>query len=244
MRRILYSLTILAAAILTSAAFAKPVLVVVGMAKEAKIADGPDVITVIGANRPAQLRQLLSHYSANDVRAVVSFGVAGTLHPNLSVGRVIVGTEVVSAGKQTATSAKLAKRIYGFFTKNHLNSDKGPILGSDTTVGVDPKGRGDLYKATGAWAVDNESQIAAEFAAANGLPFGILRVICDKYDLPVPPAALVPLKPNGEPDMDAVNESLREHPGQLFDFISTGLNFESALDTLKDYRRVIDFSHI
>ena len=64
----------------------RPVLVVTGMAKEVDIVKGDGIITVLSAANGQQLRATLNHFDFSKVRAVVSFGVAGGLHPDLKPG--------------------------------------------------------------------------------------------------------------------------------------------------------------
>jgi hypothetical protein len=72
-----------------------------------------------------------------------------------------------------------------------------------------------LYDATGALAVDMESQVAARFAAKRNLPLAALRVISDDASHVLPPAALVAMKPDGGIALGRVLASLLRKPTQV-----------------------------
>jgi adenosylhomocysteine nucleosidase len=72
-----------------------------------------------------------------------------------------------------------------------------------------------LYEATGAVAVDLETGIVARAAAGHGVPFAVLRAICDPAERALPPAALTALDARGVIGTWRVLASVAAHPGQL-----------------------------
>jgi adenosylhomocysteine nucleosidase len=72
-----------------------------------------------------------------------------------------------------------------------------------------------LRKQTGAAAVDLESGAVGQVASAHGIPFAVLRSICDPADRALPPAALAALGLRGEIEVWRVLISIVAHPGQL-----------------------------
>jgi adenosylhomocysteine nucleosidase len=72
-----------------------------------------------------------------------------------------------------------------------------------------------LFAATGAAVVDMESGAVAAVATAAGLPFAVLRVVCDPAGRDLPPAALVALDGDGAIAALGVLASLLRHPGQI-----------------------------
>jgi len=74
----------------------RPVLIVTGLAQEARIAAGPGMIVICSSSDPQQLRALLATLDSSTFRGVVSFGVAGGLDPSLKTGDVVVATEVMA----------------------------------------------------------------------------------------------------------------------------------------------------
>ncbi len=72
-----------------------------------------------------------------------------------------------------------------------------------------------LFGATGAQAVDLESGAVASVAVAHGLPFAVVRAVCDPAERDLPPAALVALNPDGGIGLLAVLCSVVRRPGQI-----------------------------
>ena len=86
-----------------------PVLVVTGMAKEMRLAGGPGLVAVASGGRPgAAAPHLVRSSDDADCRAVLSFGIAGGLDPDLAAGDAIVATGIVADGARNATHAALA----------------------------------------------------------------------------------------------------------------------------------------
>src|SRR6195952_3212363 len=74
----------------------RPVLIVTGLAQEARIAAGPGMTVICSSSDPQQLRALLATLDPSTIRGVISFGVAGGLDPSLKSGDVVVATEVMA----------------------------------------------------------------------------------------------------------------------------------------------------
>ena len=89
-------------------------IVVVGLAFEARIAAGPGV-QVICSGDGRNLAADISRAIADDCRGLISFGVAGGLAPDLPPGTCVVGSAIVSGTAQMPTdqtwSQKLLKAI-------------------------------------------------------------------------------------------------------------------------------------
>jgi adenosylhomocysteine nucleosidase len=89
-----------------------------------------------------------------------------------------------------------------------------------------------LHQATGALAVDMESQVAARFAASRNLPLAALRVISDDASHVLPPAALVAMKPDGGIAIVRVLGSLLRRPQQVPALIRTARTSNKAFAEL------------
>jgi adenosylhomocysteine nucleosidase len=72
-----------------------------------------------------------------------------------------------------------------------------------------------LFAATNAGAVDIESGAVALVAARHGIPFAVLRAICDPAERDLPPAALIPPNQRGGIRLARVFGSVLRQPGQL-----------------------------
>ena len=97
-----------------------------------------------------------------------------------------------------------------------------------------------LASATGALAVDMESHIAARLAAAHGLPFAALRVICDPAGRAIPPAAIAGMREDGGTDLGAILRALLRDPGQLPAMIRLAGDARTAFSFLARCRRALD----
>jgi len=192
------------------------ILAVVGLAKEARIARRAGLKPVIGAGDSHLLAERLEA-AAEGATAVVSFGIAGALAPLLGTGDVVIGTHVVAGREHYTCDAAWSQILRG-----KLAASRSAII-----VGVDEVAshigmKKALFRYTGAHAVDMESHVAARFAERRGLPFVVLRVICDGSQRTLPPAALEPLKPSGKPRLFAVLKSVAREPSQIPELIQAG----------------------
>jgi adenosylhomocysteine nucleosidase len=218
----------------------RPILFVVGMQSEAKIARGSGAAVVISAGNADILKKRLEAYSRANVRGVISFGVAGGLSPDGNPGDLYLSNEVITKGAQWNVDAALRAALAKAARAAGLSSRSTLDLGADGVSATTPAERQQLHKQSGADVVDNESHIAAAFAQREGLPFAVVRVVSDPSNITLPPAALLPLKPNGAPDGGAILKSLAEHPGQLGMLIKIAGFEKKAETTLKKIRERID----
>jgi adenosylhomocysteine nucleosidase len=81
-----------------------------------------------------------------------------------------------------------------------------------------------------------ESHIAAAYAAEAGLPFAALRVISDPANRALPSLAMSVIKPNGDIDLRRVLRGIVRNPLTLLDLVSTGIDFNRALRSLRGCR--------
>jgi len=209
------------------------IIAVVGLAREARIAKRAGLVPVIGGGDPQLLRQRLEAAAA-DATAVISFGIAGALAPLLDAGDVVIATHVVTESEHYQTDMRWSQILR---TKLEQAQSVG-LVGVDAVVGHILQ-KQSLFRITGAHAVDMESHIAARFARRHSLPFAALRVISDKSDHTLPPAALEPLKPNGKPRLLAVLKSVVSDPSQVPELIRTAGEAGKAFAALLRCRNLL-----
>jgi adenosylhomocysteine nucleosidase len=137
---------------------------------------------------------------------IVSFGFAGGLDPTLSAGALVVAEAVAANGRLWPADRTLSERLGGI--TGHL------ALGLDRVVASADEKR-HLNRETGAALVDMESGAVAAVAAEAGVPFAVLRAICDPADRELPPAALVALNSAGRLAAVRLAMSILAGPGQL-----------------------------
>jgi adenosylhomocysteine nucleosidase len=210
------------------------IIAVVGFAREARIAASAAVRTVIGGGASTGLSRALERAAAEGVRAIISFGIAGALDPSLAPGDCIVGSAarlgVARWPTDTGWSARLMAASPGAILAEVAGSDQ-PIARAEH--------KRLLRAATGTAAVDMESHIAARVAASRGLPFAILRVVCDPAHRSLPPAALVGMRTDGTGDASAVFRALAGAPGQLPALLRLALDARFAFRQLKRRREAL-----
>jgi adenosylhomocysteine nucleosidase len=148
-----------------------------------RLADGSLIsVSGIGAENAAQAARALVAAGAG---ALLSFGVAGALDPQLTCGTAVLPLEVLRPrnGLGTATAQRFAtdrqwRECLLSALPPHPGVVSGALLTSAAPVATATlKQR--LFRDSGAVAVDMESAAVAAVAADHGLPFLALRVILD-----------------------------------------------------------------
>jgi adenosylhomocysteine nucleosidase len=180
--------------------------VVVGLRAEARIARGLGWRVVAGGGTAAGAEAAARHLIAEGATALISFGLAGGLDPSLRPGAVIVPAWVRVGCEIHRAHAALMRSLGG--PTPHC------LLGHDTLAATSAE-KARLREITGAHAIDLESGAVAVAAVASGLPFAILRAICDPAERDLPPAALAALDQRGIIGFRRVLASLSRQPNQL-----------------------------
>ena len=208
------------------------IIAAVGLAREARIAEGQGVLAVIGGGDAAALAEALRHAIAQGASGIISFGIAGGLDPALKPGACIVGSAVRDGQARLVTDPVWSKNLQAKLPRVIV----GDMAGLDWPA-ASVKQKKLLHSVTGALAVDMESHVAGRIAAQAGLPFAILRVVCDPAGRDLPPAALAGMRRDGTTDTGAVLKSLLRNPSQLFALIALANNARAAFSVLKRRRK-------
>jgi hopanoid-associated phosphorylase len=190
-----------------------PVLAIVGLAREAQLAAGPDAVVIPSGGSPERLRSALERRPPA-FRAVLSFGFAGGLDPALSPGDVVVATAIVAGGKRWPADLGIARAWQRALSAAGQSVTMAEIAGLEAPV-LDPVDKAACRYSTGAVAADMESHVAAAFAARHGLPFAALRAVCDPAWRALPPLAAGALRPDGRIALRAILRELVQRPGQV-----------------------------
>jgi hopanoid-associated phosphorylase len=210
-------------------------LIITGLAQEARIAAGPGMIVVCSSSDPNQLRSLLATLDSTTFRGVISFGLAGGLDPALKSGDLVVATEVLAGDTRWLAGSALDEEMIASVALGRRRVVRGGLAGVEQIVaGMSCKAA--LRSETGAAAVDMESHIAAAYATEAGLPFAALRVISDPAGRALPALALSAIKPNGDIDLRKVLRGVARNPTTLRALVSTGIDFNRALRSLRGCR--------
>jgi adenosylhomocysteine nucleosidase len=175
---------------------------IVGLHAEARLLRPLRRPVFVGGGDAAGAAIAVARAQAAGARALVSFGLAGGLDPGLAPGSLIVPRVVAgNAGRQSAAEA-IGLALGGF------TCDTVWAGASIVASAID---KAALFAASGAAAVDLESGSVA----AAGLPFGVLRAVCDPAGRDLPPAALAALDRAGMIGIGRMAASLARHPGQI-----------------------------
>ena len=213
----------------------RPILIVTGLVQEARIAAGPGMTVICSSSDPKQLRALLATFDPSTIRGVISFGVAGGLCPSLKSGDVVVATEVMAGDSRWVAGLALSEELIAGTGLGRRRVVQGGLAGVEKVVAAQA-GKAALHLKTGAIAVDMESHIAAAYAAESGLPFAALRVVSDPAGRALPELAMAAIKPNGDVDLRKVLRGVARNPLTLRALVSTGLDFNRALRSLRGCR--------
>jgi len=201
-------------------------IVVVGMAFEARIAAGLGVPVICGGDGH-NLVTSLARAMAAGCGGLISFGVAGGLAPDLKPGTCVIGSAILDEEGERATDARWASRLMKIIP----DAVHGPIVGVREPIAFASAKR-DLHRQTGAIAVDMESQVVARAAARHGVPLAAIRVVIDPVERTIPRSALAGTRPDGTIDPLAVVRSLIRYPRDLGGLIRMSLDARAARATL------------
>jgi adenosylhomocysteine nucleosidase len=159
--------------------------------------------------------------------ALVSWGLAGGLDPKLPAGKIFLPSEIATpTGALLATDARwrerLAAAVSGFapVTSGRLVTTAAVVA----TVAA----KADLFKASGARAVDMESAAIAEVARSRALPFIAVRVIIDRAGDAMPDSFVAAFDGSGEFSMWRLLARLSRAPGDLAALLQLARTFWQA----------------
>jgi adenosylhomocysteine nucleosidase len=242
-------------------------IVVTGLAAEARIAIAADVPLIVGAGRADRLATELEAAIAGGARRLLSFGVAGALSPRLLPGDLVVAHGVRRGAHRLscdpAWHAAICDQLQRSAAAPVRGAPTSPALFRYSRIGgwrpiIDPDGpcrwteiagvdapiadaaeKGGLFATTGSVAVDMESTVVAQAARRHNLPFAILRVIADPASRPLPHAALVAMRADGEIDTTAVLAALLRDPSQLPALLRLALDSRNAFAALVRVRALL-----
>src|SRR5262249_30231383 len=160
---------------------------------------------------------------------LVSFGVAGGLHPDLEPGDCIVASAILSPGRRMPTDLRWSQNLIATVPDAVLG-----VLAGGPAPGATPEAKRALHQRTGrsAIAVDMESHIVASVAAKHAIPMAAIRVITDPAVRTLPKAAIGAMRPDGTTDVAAMLRLLMKNPWDLPAILRTAFDARAARATL------------
>ncbi|POS63155.1 phosphorylase family protein [Parasaccharibacter apium] len=178
-------------------------------------------------------RQALQVLQDEGVTALLSFGCSGALDAVLPPGSVQVAEYVQADSEHYRADPALSARFGAAQA-----AVRGGILHSPVMIGT-AREKADLFSRTGCHAVDMESGLVAR----SGLPFAVLRVICDDAGRDLPPAAREGLK-DGRVHVPALLGSILRHPVQIGALIGLGRDAARAHQAMADFLETLPLARV
>lgn len=207
------------------------IAVMTGLAAEMKTlgtwGDTTKFFADCAASDPHRARLFLARMLAAGASRCLSFGLAGGLAPDLPAGSIVIAARVISAQGRYDCDADWVRQLTAALPMAHV----GELWGQETILAT-PGLKQAVYHGTQCLACDMESQVVGAAASAAGLPFVALRVICDPADFVLPPAALLPLRADGTPNLSAIVGNLWRQPRQLPALLTLARHNRQALKAL------------
>ena len=210
------------------------IIAVSGLLKEARIADGPGVKTLAGGTKAVLLRQKLEQMIAQGAHGIISIGIAGGVAPTLKSGDCVVGSAVLDGSERFFPDPQWLARIIAKLP----NAVPGLVVGVDTLMAT-AWAKGELFRATGAYAVDMESHVVARAAKEHRLPFAVLRTVSDPAVSTLPPLVATAVTESGQIDFRRVISSLLANPRQIPALMQTARESKAAFEALLRCRRAL-----
>lgn len=211
------------------------ITVLSGLTEEQNIVSVPGVQALCGSTARDALQFLL----APGCKGIVSFGVAGALHPEMKVGDLVVGIKVQTDGDRCFYSHRNWRDAIHKVCNTQVQAWDAFVYSSSVIRGDTPADRARLLANYNAWAVDDESWAVAQTASAKCLPFAVIRVISDTYDQTIPSAAMVPAHVDGSSNIPAILSSIEQEPIQLIQLAKIAYQFETAIKVLKKVYKIL-----
>ncbi len=214
-------------------ASAAAVVALVGLTFEARIAADPEVL-VVCRGAETDVADALRRAVRAGCRNLISFGIAGGLHPDLRAGDCIIASDIADTGRLHATDVNWSRNLVDAIPGARI----GRIVGANSIV-ADPAVKRELHLRTGAVAVDMESHIVARVAADHKLAFTAIRVVLDPAHRALPEAAILAANGDGSVNMTPILRAIFSSSSQLPALIQLGVDAYAARSALVRLRRLL-----
>ena len=176
------------------------------------------------------------------VTALAIMGVAGGLDPVLKAGDLVLADTVFEdRGKKDPirnADPICTELALGAMAARGIPVKRGSIITTRQAV-ITVGGKKTLYKQSRALAVDMESAAVARAAGQAGLPFFVLRAICDPANQSVSEDLFHSLDANGKVQFPILLGKLLRRPSLAGELLRMRKLFVTALSTLKNGWRVL-----
>ncbi|MGH8751502.1 MAG: hypothetical protein ACREUV_07330 [Burkholderiales bacterium] len=169
--------------------------------------------------------------------ALLSWGVAGGLAPELTAGTLVLPQVIIAAEKnQFAVDPVWRARLHDCLAPHVVIS--GGAITESLSVISDPRQKQKLAQASGAAAVDMESAAIAQVAREANVPFAAIRVVVDTAAMSIPRSIIRATDETGVLHAAKFLCSLLARPADIGELMVLSRNFRAARTTLKTIVRL------
>ena len=169
------------------------------------------IVSGMGRERAKQAAHRLVE---ENVDRLISFGSAGALSPELKPGDLVQPEEVRAAERKYPVNTCLSEPAKQRLGRQDIAVRNGPMACADKEIAT-TDAKQELFRQTGAVAVDMESAGMLDAAEQEGLAVSVLRVITDSADMALPPAVLRRIDDFGRLNFPGLGLDLAASPGQI-----------------------------
>lgn len=188
---------------------------VTGLEAEARIVRHSGLAAAASGGVAARTAALAESFLRDGASPLLSFGIAGALAPRLASGTLLLPQTVIGgSGQCYSVDEAMRARLAQALMKAGLTVESGAIFGAAQAVAT-ADAKADLFRATGAVAIDLESHIVAAAAGQARRPFLVLRAIADPASRSLPSAAIHGLDEKGRPALGRVLREVMRDPRQI-----------------------------
>lgn len=195
-------------------------------------------VSCVGADsaRAASAAEMLVLAGAG---ALISFGIAGGLDPDLRPGTLLLSDRVIAAdGKAIAANETWRRAVLHQADDRNLPVAGGTLAGSDEALRR-PGDKAALREHSGARAVDMESHAVGRVAQRSGLPFLVVRAVADPAERALPALIEGSIDVEGRPRIGLVMGRLALAPWELGALLRLRRDASAALATLEQAIRIL-----
>jgi len=175
-----------------------------------------------------------------NVDALISWGIAGATCNSVNTGDLILAESVVCEYRERIynASSDWYKKIIYHFDSSLSNILKGSVVSTNDICSTSEK-KIELFKKTGALAIDMESAAMAEVAIDNNIDFIVIRAIADNASLNIPEALIKNIDGFGRVKIIKLIISCLLHPSQINQIFLLAISYKKALKSLENFSRVL-----
>lgn len=164
---------------------------------------------------------------AGGVRALLSWGTAAALDPELAPGCIVLPEAILGPrGERYAAAPEWRGRVHRAL-EGRVALDAGPLQEASSVLRTRQE-KAALACRWGAHATDMESAAVAEAARGEGVPFLVVRAIVDPAGAHVPECVVRATSPEGRLAIGTLLGAALAHPAEITALVDLARGFRAA----------------